>query len=172
MTGDLKDDWWRREGGQIRGPRPELIEELRRFADARLFMLRPEELLIHVREALSVRIRNKSVQDVKRVERIWEGVAAESTALQLATLRATWTNILQEVEKSSPEACSLLEDGTLSAFRGNDLTIEFGNEVKSRLFAEKGYGELLTKTIYRYFAVNVTIRPAYHSTVESDPDSS
>ena len=135
-------------------------------------MLRPEELLIHVREALSVRIRNKSVQDVERVERIWEGVAAESTALQLATLRATWTNILEEVKKRSTEALSLLEGGTLSAFRGNDLTIEFGNEAESRLFAEKGYGELLAKTIYRYFAVNVTVRPAYNSTVESDPDSS
>jgi hypothetical protein len=42
VTGDVKDDWWRREHGELRGPRPELAEEIRSVAGVRLFMLQPD----------------------------------------------------------------------------------------------------------------------------------
>jgi hypothetical protein len=70
VTGDVKEDWWRRERGQTRGPRLELVDELRRCAGTRLFMLRPESLLIHAREVLSVEVQEESVQDVERVDRV------------------------------------------------------------------------------------------------------
>lgn len=54
VTGDVKEDWWRQEHGKQRGPRPELAEEMRHFAGTRLFMLRPESLLLHAREILRV----------------------------------------------------------------------------------------------------------------------
>jgi PIN like domain len=67
VTGDVKEDWWRQEHGKQRGPRPELAEEMRNFAGARLSMLRPESLLLHAREILQVQVRDESVQDVERV---------------------------------------------------------------------------------------------------------
>jgi predicted nucleic-acid-binding protein len=70
VTGDVKEDWWRKERGQIRGPRPELVEELRSRAGVRLFMLRPESLLVHARRWLSVEVHEESVQDVERVDRV------------------------------------------------------------------------------------------------------
>ncbi|MET7970927.1 PIN domain-containing protein [Micromonospora sp. NPDC005305] len=70
VTGDVKDDWWRRDRGQSRGPRPELVEELRHHVGVRLFMLRPESLLLHARDVLRVDVQEESVQDVERVDRV------------------------------------------------------------------------------------------------------
>lgn len=69
ITGDVKDDWWRRERGEVRGPRPELVEELTERAGTRLFMLRPESLLFHARSVLQVEVSAESLQDVERVDR-------------------------------------------------------------------------------------------------------
>jgi hypothetical protein len=69
VTGDVKEDWWRREQGQTRGPRPELVHEMQEFAGVRLFMLRPEGLLTHARAALRVAVEDDAVQDVERVDR-------------------------------------------------------------------------------------------------------
>ena len=44
VTGDAKDDWWRMEHGQARGPRAELVYEMQLAAGAQLYMLRPESL--------------------------------------------------------------------------------------------------------------------------------
>ena len=67
ITGDVKEDWWRREHGEIRGPLPYLVNELRKVAGARLFMLRPEVLLPYARKILEVDVRDESVQDIERV---------------------------------------------------------------------------------------------------------
>jgi predicted nucleic acid-binding protein len=68
VTGDAKEDWWRREFGELRGPRPELAEEMRAYAGVRVFMLRPESLLVHARQFLDVDVHDESVKDVERVE--------------------------------------------------------------------------------------------------------
>jgi PIN like domain len=70
VTADVKEDWWRREGGESRGPRPELVEELRDRSGARLFMLRPAQLLELGRELLAVTIHDESVKDAARVDRL------------------------------------------------------------------------------------------------------
>jgi hypothetical protein len=69
VTGDVKEDWWRRERGQVRGPRLELVEELRDRAGGRLFMMRPESLLQHAKNVLQVTVNDASVEDVERVDR-------------------------------------------------------------------------------------------------------
>jgi PIN like domain len=77
VTGDVKDDWWRRERGQTRGPRLELVDELRDRAGTRLFMLRPDSLLLHAREVLKLQIRDESVEDVERVDKVLLATEAE-----------------------------------------------------------------------------------------------
>jgi hypothetical protein len=67
VTGDIKDDWWRREHGEARGPLPELAHEMHETAGVRLFMLRPESLLIHARDILKIRVSNDAVEDARRV---------------------------------------------------------------------------------------------------------
>jgi CheY-like chemotaxis protein len=69
VTGDVKEDWWRRERNELRGPRRELVEELQSVADMKLFMLRPDSFMVHARAALQVDVRDESVEDVDRVDR-------------------------------------------------------------------------------------------------------
>lgn len=54
ITANLKEDWWRRAQGQVRGPRPELVAEMRREAQVSLFMLPPRELLVRARQLLRI----------------------------------------------------------------------------------------------------------------------
>ena len=68
VTGDVKEDWWREESGERRGPRLELVQEMRSRAGVRLFMLRPTSLLEHARRHLGVEVRPESVQEAERVE--------------------------------------------------------------------------------------------------------
>jgi hypothetical protein len=67
VTGDVKEDWWRREHGELRGPRPELVDEMRVSAGVRLFMIRPETLLLYGSQVLQVKVREESVEDIERV---------------------------------------------------------------------------------------------------------
>lgn len=69
VTGDVKEDWWRKEQGQLRGPHLYLAQELRDRVGSRLYMLRPESLLKHGEQSLRVKVNEESVQDVERVER-------------------------------------------------------------------------------------------------------
>lgn len=70
VTGDVKEDWWRLEGGQQRGPRPELADEMRSRAGVRLFMLRPESLLVHAGRVLEFEVSEESLTEVKRVDEL------------------------------------------------------------------------------------------------------
>ena len=90
VTGDVKEDWWREEGGERRGPRLELVQELQRRAGVRLFMLRPTSLLEHAQTYLGVHVKPGSVQDVERVEQFLAAGESswtpESAALLLSRL--------------------------------------------------------------------------------------
>ncbi|MFI7294485.1 PIN-like domain-containing protein [Streptomyces sp. NPDC050121] len=70
VTADAKEDWWRKEQGFNRGPRPELTEELRTRGGGRLFMLSPKRFLEVAAPILEVRLQEGSVEDIERVERI------------------------------------------------------------------------------------------------------
>jgi len=69
VTGDVKEDWWlpASGGSQPRGPRPELVDELRERADVRLLMLRPEALLRHAKATFDIKVDDASVEAVERV---------------------------------------------------------------------------------------------------------
>lgn len=67
VTGDVKNDWWWRQNGEARGPLPELVHEMRTIAGVRLFMLRPESLLVHAGNVLGIRVSSDTVKDARRV---------------------------------------------------------------------------------------------------------
>ncbi|WP_405586155.1 PIN-like domain-containing protein [Streptomyces sp. NBC_01190] len=67
VTGDVKEDWWRIRNGIQMGPRNELAEELLKEADSRLFMLRPDRLLVSAKNYLDVAVRDESVKNVERI---------------------------------------------------------------------------------------------------------
>ncbi|MFI7425278.1 PIN-like domain-containing protein [Nonomuraea sp. NPDC049684] len=67
VTGDVKEDWWRKEEGEIRGPRLELVQEMKVLTGRQLLMLRPESLLMHAKKLLAIEVSDTSVQDINRV---------------------------------------------------------------------------------------------------------
>lgn len=67
VTGDTKEDWWRQERGQAKGPHPQLVEEMRNVAGVRLFMLRPASFLKHAGDLLQIKVSPESLQDAQRV---------------------------------------------------------------------------------------------------------
>ncbi|MEU7004511.1 PIN-like domain-containing protein [Nonomuraea sp. NPDC046570] len=67
VTGDVKEDWWRKEEGEIRGPRLELVQEMKLLTGRQLLMLRPESLLLHAKKLLAIEVSDTSVQDINRV---------------------------------------------------------------------------------------------------------
>jgi PIN like domain len=95
VTADLKEDWWRKDHGQARGPRLELVEEMRRRAGVRLFMLRPDSLLLHARQVLEIEVRDQSVQDIERIDKSFaEGESqvqhVKETLAEDFELKAEW----------------------------------------------------------------------------------
>jgi hypothetical protein len=81
VTRDTKEDWYRQERGQTKGPNPQLVEEMRNIAGVRLFMLRPASFLKHAGDLLQVKVSPESVEDAQRVtvktDIIWHAQALE-----------------------------------------------------------------------------------------------
>jgi hypothetical protein len=77
VTGDVKKDWWRYEGSFPRGPRVELVRELRHRCETMLYMMRPDMLLAYA-DVLSVTVEKRSVQDVERTTRTETPPASEA----------------------------------------------------------------------------------------------
>ncbi|MFC1228686.1 PIN domain-containing protein [Streptomyces sp. Sce081] len=73
VTADAKEDWWRKERGHNRGPRPELTAELRARGGGRLFLLSPKQFLEVAAPVLRLSLQAGSVEDIERVERIEAG---------------------------------------------------------------------------------------------------
>jgi len=67
VTDDVKPDWWRIERGETKGPLPELVQEMREIANVRLFMTRPETLLLHAEDVIGKSVSSDSIRDVQRV---------------------------------------------------------------------------------------------------------
>lgn len=131
VTADVKEDWWRREAGELRGPRLELVDELRRRADSRLFMLRPTRLLELAREVLEVIVQDESVEDADRVDRLlsdrgavpvnggWTGAAVEA--------------ILQQLDEEDAVQGAVIEHAALnSGFIARETVYEIANYGEDR----------------------------------------
>jgi hypothetical protein len=70
ITSDQKEDWWRiGSGGELLGPRGELVKELRSEGGGRLYLLTPERFLGLPSDLLQVKVSPESIVDVERVDR-------------------------------------------------------------------------------------------------------
>lgn len=74
VTGDVKDDWWRRKAEQLLGPRPELVEELKQRTGCQLYMLQPHLFLATANESFNLKIDPESVASVERAEPTFDEV--------------------------------------------------------------------------------------------------
>jgi hypothetical protein len=106
VTRDQKEDWWRKEKGQSKGPRPELVAELEAHAGTRLYMLSPPSLSTHAPEPLSASVSEESIQDAKRVSSrtfiAWNIRLDASDLMEAALNLASSLTILNRTLSGSP----------------------------------------------------------------------
>ncbi len=127
VTADVKEDWWHREHGQTRGPRVELVDEMLRETGHRLYMVRPNRLLELASGTLGVEVRETSVRDAERVERLNEvsvdgGWTMQNAALLIAYLR----------EANPVQAKALRRAASQGGFVSRDDVYEIGNYEPTR----------------------------------------
>jgi PIN like domain len=147
VTADVKEDWWRKEHGQARGPHLDLVRELRQRAGTQLFLQRPDSLLIHAKTLLSIDVSDASVQDAERVERSRPAQQTESdNRYHVEKLPEGRTgNYLQtliEMTRLAEERSDL--DGFIDAFQERFPTITLREEARRRIrnLASLGLAEI------------------------------
>jgi hypothetical protein len=152
VTGDTKEDWWRKVRGELRGPLPELVEELKDQASVRLFMLRPKSLLLQARQALRIKVHDESVQDIERVDQL---SASPAVPIDIEDLRARWPEVLDSIKGKRRVAWILLSNATIADFDSGTLTLEFAREGEAKGFAGSGgYEADLNEALEEVFGIN------------------
>jgi hypothetical protein len=128
ITGDVKEDWWRKERGQTRGPRLELVDELRKRAGVNLFMIRPESLLdLATRLLQDLDVDRESVRDAERVDR---SVSTEEYGGW--TQEAVQKLLDQLASEGHVQAMAILLAAQNDGFVSRNKVYEFGGYDKSR----------------------------------------
>lgn len=144
VTGDVKEDWWRREHGEARGPRPELVRELKEHANVKLFMLRPESLLLRAGQALKIDVRNESLKDAKRVDR---------SLTDADRVRESWEIILNAVRERRPVAAEFLDWATVDSMDEDVLTVRFRRSSIARQFIDSDSSKALSGALNEVLGV-------------------
>ena len=165
ITGDVKEDWWRKERGETRGPRPELVEEMKNFANVRLFMLRPASLLVLARRILQIHVSDESVQDIERVDRALEEMADAPVDTD-DLLRTFWDEILDQVKGRRRVAWMLLTSATIKEVNGNLLVLQFKREGEAKGFVSAGYAKDLRDVLIEFFDIDFLIEATYGNATE------
>ena len=147
VTGDVKEDWWRREQGELRGPRPELAEEIRSVGGVRLYMLQPDSLLRYGQRTLRLSISDKSVEDIERVDKY----LAEASQTSTEDIRNSWEVVLESIKRYSKVAWMLLSHATVISFNSDTLVLEFSRQSDVKAFLASGHDQLLSMVIDEMF---------------------
>jgi hypothetical protein len=128
VTADLKEDWWRRPQGQLRGPRPELVAEMRREAQAGLFMLPPKDLLVRARQILQIEVRDESLDNVEHIDSALND--PQDGGWTVEALSELLTRLVAEGWEA--QAAVIREAGLRGGFVDRDSVYELGGFDESR----------------------------------------
>jgi hypothetical protein len=151
VTGDVKEDWWREEAGERRGPRLELAQELRDRADVRLFMLRPSSLLEHARKHLGLEVAPESVQEVERVDQFLSQTQDSSTGgWSVAAISA----LLKQLHSEAPvQAAAIRQAARQGGFVSRDQVYELGGYSEERSL--RGFTRPVNRIIQEFRSIGI-----------------
>jgi predicted nucleic acid-binding protein len=153
VTADVKDDWWRRERGELRGPRPELADEISAAAGVRLFMLRPKGLLLCATRILKIKVRDESLEDIERTDKY----VTEALKPSIEVIQDTWDNILDAVKRHRRVAWILLSSASPKNLTEDVLTIEFARDGDLKGFLTSGCQDDLARVLLNEFGITFRI---------------
>jgi hypothetical protein len=153
VTGDAKEDWWRREHGELRGPRPELADEASEVAGVRLFMLRPESLLVLAGRILRISVRDESVEDIERID----NYLSEALRPSLTVIREAWSTIVEQVKARRRVAWMMLQNAEPIDLENNVLVLEFPREGDVRGFSTGNYDDVLSNILKSMYGTTFAV---------------
>ncbi|MEX0829559.1 MAG: PIN domain-containing protein [Nitrospirales bacterium] len=128
ITGDQKEDWWWKEncnGEKTIGPRPELVDEIKREGEVSLFyMYSPERFLDYAQKELNLILKPTSLEQIKEVSsRIWKDSSRN----------------LDYLDRSTSEVLDAVSVWAQSLYPGSEKYIEsLGPEISYRNCLEIG----------------------------------
>ena len=74
VTDDLKEDWWKKEGGKTIGPRNELIKEFHNETQKNIIIYNADRFLKYAQENMSVEIEKETIEEVKNTRKEDESI--------------------------------------------------------------------------------------------------
>jgi hypothetical protein len=102
ITGDSKEDWWRRERGKTIGPRPELIAEFRTHSERQVHFYAPKQFLERAQQHLNAEISQATYDEIdnlstqQEADRAYHAVYPDSAVERLrARIRETRARLTQ-----------------------------------------------------------------------------
>jgi hypothetical protein len=84
VTGEKKEDWWRKNERKTLGPRPELIDEMRERANVLFHLYHTDEFVRYAKEYLNIQIDEEVIEEIEEIRR--QDEAEELAAKQRARL--------------------------------------------------------------------------------------
>jgi hypothetical protein len=141
ITGDNKEDWWRKERGETIGGRPELVEEILEAGASLFYMYKPERFLEYAQKYLQLEVKEESIQQVKEVSvsKSLQELIDDLVALLSTIERDGLSNLKDELAKyNSLSNIEGLEDLMISTIGDNSLKnkstlIKFAKHIAFRI---------------------------------------
>lgn len=117
VTDDQKEDWFRKEGSTIVGPRPELIVEMKEKADVDFHLYTLRNFLQHARSYLLAQVSERTLDEVQEVRRDQESKLRQRLAREheLQALLAERNTLRHELARTPVSGTDLrhLASGTV-----------------------------------------------------------
>jgi hypothetical protein len=95
ITSENQEDWWRKEQGEILGPRRELIREILDAGASMFHMYKPDQFLKYALEYFDIEIQEESIQQVEEVSAVTN--ASEEAQL----VKQAYENMLLNISSPS-----------------------------------------------------------------------
>ena len=80
VTDEKKEDWWYKFKGKIIGPRPELVDEIKAYANVEFYMYRVDPFMEHVKKHLKQKVKSEAIKEVKEIRKRDDGMLALTKA--------------------------------------------------------------------------------------------
>jgi hypothetical protein len=130
VTSEAKSDWWRSTRGELRGPHPHLITELRERAGVRLFMLQPDRLLEFANVVFQVSVHEGSSASVARVSSL---LADEESLPSGGWNKEAMHELLCRLDQEAPvQASAIRQAATQSGYISRDDVFALGDYEPNR----------------------------------------
>lgn len=161
VTGEKKEDWWRKDGRSKLGPRPELIDEMRERADVLFHLYHTDEFIRRAKQYLNIQIDEEVIEKIEEIRRQDE---AEELAIEQARRVAITPDLLNELVRLRATEIAKLTSGVGDAMEG--ATAEIGKSLAGTWFSFSPLEEVANNLKFGFLEQQQKIFENFYSRAE------